>query len=206
MKLLIAIPTLDFMHYRFVESLTKLICKLSEDGIDYKVEFKSGTLVYHAREKLAIMAWQEGFTHVLWFDADMVFTEDIFDDLSFHDKDFVSGICHGRRPPHSSCLFSSIEPIQRLSLAEYPDRLFSVAASGFGCVLMKTEVLLAVKEKFGVCFMPTAALGEDLAFCNRATQCGYTLWADPAVRLGHIGHIEIWPEDEQKWAEGLHHY
>lgn len=203
MKLLIAIPTLDFIHYRFVESLTALMARLNAEGIEYEVNFKSGTLVYHAREKLALMARQEGFSHVLWFDADMVFTEDVLDDLLFHEKEFVSCVYHGRRPPHNSCLFKSLEPIDRFTLNEYPDRLFSIAGCGFGCVLMKTDVLIAVKQQFGVCFMPTAALGEDLAFCKRATDCGFTLYADPATRLGHIGHIEIMPEDEEKWAKCL---
>lgn len=46
MKLLIAIPTYDYMHFQFVECLTKLIRRLDEDGIDYEVDFQGGTLVY----------------------------------------------------------------------------------------------------------------------------------------------------------------
>ena len=53
MRLLIAIPTYDYMHYQFVECLTKLIRKLDEDEIDYQLAYQGGTLVYVGRDKLA---------------------------------------------------------------------------------------------------------------------------------------------------------
>ena len=37
MKLLIAVPTYDYMHFQFVECFTKLIRRLDEDGIDFEV-------------------------------------------------------------------------------------------------------------------------------------------------------------------------
>jgi len=204
MKLLIAIPTLDYMYHGFVDSLTKLIMRLKDDDVDFDVDIRSGTLVYHAREQLAAKARIENYTHVLWLDADMMFTDDLFDDLSFHEKDFVTGICHSRRPPYCSCVFSRITPeVERYTNSTYPESLFKVAGCGFACVLISTEVLRAVKQKFGVCFLPTAALGEDLAFCDRAIQCGYDIWADPATRLRHVGHVEITPEFEQQYMSKL---
>ena len=50
MKLLIAIPTYDYMHFQFVECLTKLIRRLDEDGIDFEVVYQGGTLVYVGRD------------------------------------------------------------------------------------------------------------------------------------------------------------
>ena len=100
MKLLIAMPSLDYMHSETVISLTRLIMRLKDEGVDFDVEIKTGTLVYVARDRIAYKAIDEGFTHVLWLDADMVFNDDLLDDLMFCEKDFVSGIAHGRRPPH----------------------------------------------------------------------------------------------------------
>lgn len=201
MKLLIAVPTLDFIHVNFAKSLTALIMRLNAEGIAFDVHFESGTLVYHARNKIAMKAIHEGFTHVLWFDSDMVFTDDIFDDLSFCEKPFVSGICHGRRPPHVSCLFKSIRPVERFT--EYPYQHFEIAACGFGCVLMETRILAEVKKKFGTCFLPIEDLGEDVAFCWRVSECGIKMYAEPSARLGHIGHITIYPEDAERWRDTL---
>ena len=201
MKLLIAIPSHDYMHLDFVKSLMALCKRLTEDGVDYDVNIHGGTLVYHGRDALAKAAF-EGYTHVLWLDADMVFTDSIVEDLQFSGKDFVSGIAHGRRPPHLSCLFSEIWPgIQRYE--EYPSNTFEVAGCGFGCVLMKTEILKAVWDKNGTCFFPMRELGEDLAFCKRATDLKFKIYAEPSVRLGHIGHIAIYPEYREQYVNSF---
>ena len=193
MKLLIAIPSHDYMHMDFVNSLLGLCRTLTEEGIEHDVRIHGGTLVYHGRDALATFAIDNGYTDVLWLDADMVFQNDILENLQFSNKPFVSGIAHGRRAPHVSCLFTEIYPeIKRFT--EYPTSTFKVAGCGFGCVLIKTEILKAVKDKHGTCFFPTRELGEDLAFCQRVTELGFEIWAEPTVRLGHIGHIAIYPE------------
>lgn len=193
MKLLIAIPTNDYIHHKFVECITALIRRLEADEVIYNICYQSGTLVYHARDALAFKAINEGYTHVLWLDSDMIFTPDILEDLMFSGKSFVSGIAHGRREPHHSCLFSEIWPgIERFT--EYPSNTFQVAGCGFAGVLIETSILKAVKDANGTCFFPMRELGEDLAFCKRAADLGYKIWAEPGVRMGHIGHITIYPE------------
>lgn len=192
MKLLIAIPTHDYLHYEFMSSLIRLVEKLKDDHVDYEVAIQGGTLVYVGRDKLAYKAIDEGFTHVLWLDADMVFTEDILDDLLFAGKSFVSAIYHGRREPHLSCLFDQIYP-EIVRYTTYPSNTFKIAGCGFGCVLIATDIMKAVRLKFGTCFFPTRELGEDLAFCQRVTECGYEMYAEP-IKLGHIGHIKVYPE------------
>ena len=195
MKTLIAVPAFDNIATKFVECLTALLQRLYKDGVSVDVKFITGTLVHAARDKLAIHAIQNGYTHVLWLDADMVFDDELLYDLQFSHKDFVTGIARSRRPPYVSCLFSDMSRIQRVE--EYPTDTFRVAGCGFACVLIKTEILKAVREKFNTCFLPTADLGEDLAFCDRAAKCGYAIWAEPAVKVGHIGHIVIYPDDAE---------
>lgn len=193
MKTLIAVPALDYIPAKFVECLTALLQRLNKDGVNVDVKFITGTLVYAARDKLAIHAIQNGYTHVLWLDADMVFDDEILYDLQFSHKDFVSGIARSRRAPYVSCLFSDLSRVQRVD--DYPNDTFRVAGCGFACVLVKTDILRAVREKFGTCFLPTADLGEDLAFCDRASKLGYAIWAEPAVKVGHIAQLTIYPDD-----------
>lgn len=202
MKLLICIPTLDFMHVGFVESLTNLIIRLKDERIDFDVMYKSGTLVYVGRDELATQAVLEQYTHTLWLDSDMVFQDDILDDLMFCEKPFVCGVYHGRRPPHCACTFTSLEPIARVE--EYPLEAFEIAGCGMAGVLIETRILSDVRKRFGTCFCPEKNLGEDLAFCKRVAACGYTMYCEPTARMGHIGHITIYPEDEQRWLSKLH--
>lgn len=199
MKLLIGIPSTDFLHVEFVKSLTRLILRLKEDKIDFTVHFESGTLVYVARDTIASKAINEGYTHVLWLDSDMVFTDDLLDALMFCDKPFVCGIFHSRRKGYHSALFKNIEIGQLERFEEYPSEPFEVAGCGFAGVLIETEVLKQVMIKHGTCFLPLKRYGEDLAFCKRAVELGFKIYAEPTAVMGHVGHITIYPEDHEKW-------
>lgn len=204
MKLLIAVPTYDYMHFQFVDCFTKLIRRLDEDDIDYEVAFQGGTLVYVGRDKLAKRAIEGGFTHMLWLDSDMVFTEELLDNLMFSGKDFVTGIAHGRRAPHMSCLFKKIWPgVDRWEGHDYPSTTFQVAGCGFACVLIKTSIVKAVYERNGTAFFPMRELGEDLAFCKRARELGYQIWAEPTAWMGHIGHITVYPEYQDIYGNSI---
>ena len=194
MKLLIAIPTTDFMHADFVNSLIKLTTRLQREGIAFEVDLVAGTLVYLARNKLACKAINKEFTHVLWLDSDMVFSDSIVEDLAFCGKDFVCGVFCSRRPPYSSCIFKSIKPAERVK--DYGKEPFRVAGCGMACVLVATEVMKKVQNHFGNCFTPTADYGEDLAFCWRAVSMGTEIWCEPTARVGHIAHVPIWPGEE----------
>lgn len=202
MKLLIAVPTLDTVPVDFLESLSKLIIRLKDDGVEFALKIEAGTLVYFARESLTRYAIANRFTHVLWLDSDMVFTDGIADDLQFCGKKIVTGIAHSRRPPYSSCLFTQIFPgVEKWQGNDYPAAPFQVAACGMAACLVAVEVLEAVRAKFGNCFQPMTdpiTYGEDVAFCWRAAQCGFEIWADPAVRVGHVSRRVIWPEG---WRE-----
>lgn len=201
-KLLIAVPTLDYVHSEFLRSLTNLVIHLKDRGVSFDVEIVSGTLVYVARDKLANKAMRGGYSHVLWLDSDMVFNAELVDDLMFSGQDFVSGIYHARRSPYFSCLFKSID-INTLERWEndYPKDTFEIAGCGFGCVLINTMVLKAVNTAFGTCFLPMKDLGEDLAFCKRVSDLNIKMYAEPGVRLGHVGHTTIYPEERDWWRE-----
>ena len=207
MKLLIAIPTRDYMHFEFVKRLTDLIQKLDEDEINYKIAYQGSTLVYIGRDKLARKAIDEGFSHVLWLDSDMVFESTLLDDLMFSGKSFVTGIAHGRRAPHFSCIFKEVYPkVDRWEYKDYPSTTFKIGGCGFACVLIETRILKAVWDKHGTCFFPTRELGEDVAFCVKARECGFEIYAEPTVRLGHIGHITIYPEYSETYASSIQNF
>jgi hypothetical protein len=203
MKLLIAIPSLDFMHVEFVKSLMGLIKSLDEESIDYEVKILSGTLVYLARDEIVSYAIGYEFTHVLWLDSDMVFTDQLFDDLYDTGKDFVCGVFHARRPGHQSCIFRSLTPPERYRWDEYPSVPFLIKGCGMAATLIKTSILLDVKQKYGSCFTPLPYLGEDLSFCKKADELGYEIWCEPCARVGHIGHITIYPEHEGGYLNNL---
>ena len=75
---------------------------------------------------------------------------------------------------------------------DYPeDGLFEIEGCGFGAVLMKAGVIRDVAETFHQTFGPIPGLGEDLSFCVRARNCGYKIWCDPTLQIGHKGSLII---------------
>lgn len=200
--LLIAVPALDYVNQMFVQSLIDLVEQLNREGVPHEVKFLCGTLVYVARDKLAQHALNNGFTQVLWLDADMVFPPSIYDDLNDWGKEITCAVFHSRRPPYVSAIFSSLAPIERVE--RYPIDLFRVEGCGMACVLMSVDALRRVcLANNGMMFLPTAELGEDLAFCQRARKIGIEIWCDGAARLGHVGHTVIYPEDHEYYMERL---
>ena len=192
MKLMIAVPTTDYVNADFIKSLFELTEELNRKRIYYKVEIQAGTLVYFARNKLACKAVNEKFTHVLWLDSDMTFKSQILDDLMDCGKEMVCGAFVSRRPPYAPCVYSSIEKGKVKKVDNFGTRPFRVDGCGFACVLTETQLISDVQQKFGAdVFTPTDYYGEDLAFCWRVKQIGREIWCEPTVRPGHIAHVPI---------------
>ena len=201
MKLLIAIPTMDTVPVEFMKSLVALVQDLDAEGTDYEVAYETGTLVYMARDRLADVAINGDYTHVLWLDSDMVFEPSLLEELQFSGKPFVTAIAHTRKPPYNSCLFKDIrlETLERWHGKDYPADTFEVAGCGMACVLMETAILKEVKNVYKTCFTPLPHYGEDISFCRRAGSLGYKMYAEPNIRLGHVGKYTVYPEEEERY-------
>jgi len=194
MKLMVAVPTTDYVHAEFVRCLGKLCIELAENGTEVDLQVQSGTLVYIARNRLARKAIDRGFTHVLWLDSDMTFGPNIVDDLLFCGKDMVCGVFVSRRPQYRPCVYSDIkDPGNMKPVENFGTEPFRVDGCGFATVLTSVSLLKAVWDKFGTCFRPTEDYGEDLAFCDRVKQIGGEIWCEPTVRPGHLAIVPVYP-------------
>ena len=197
MKLMVAVPTTDYVHADFMKCLVKLSMHLAKCGVDVDVHIVGGTLVYIARNRLAGRAISLGYTHVLWLDSDMTFDENILDDLLFCGKDMVCGAFVMRRPQWGPCVYTSIKEDGSLEkVREFGTEPFRVAGCGFAVVLTKVDLLKAVYDHVGTTFKPMEALAEDIAFCWRVNEIGGEIWCEPTVRPGHIAHIPVYAGDD----------
>ena len=189
MKTLIAVPCMDSVPTMFCQSLA-LMRKVDECTL----AMKSGSLIYAARNDLATLSIQLDADFVLWLDSDMVFDSDLlermFKTLKEKDLDILTGLYFRRVPPYTPVIFDKLEIVDEIcdwtEFREIPKDLFEVGACGFGCVLMKTDVFFDVQSKYGTMFAPILNNGEDVAFCWRARQCGYKIWCDPSIIVGHV--------------------
>ena len=124
----------------------------------------------------------------------MVFPPDTLERMikSIEKGDLITGLYFRRVSPFSPVLFDEFSITEQgakwTDFKQIPNEIFEVGGCGFGCVLMPTEVFVAVMSKFGHMFAPIGEVGEDLSFCWRARQCGYKIVCDPTIQLGHMGH------------------
>ena len=209
MKTMIAVPCMDQVPVEFCQSLTTL----RRVG-DCQISFHKGSLIYTARNALLGDAVKADADWMLWLDSDMVFSpsllEDMFKTAEAGNAEFVTGVYFRRVEPYTPTLFATLEmdPPSWTNVDEIPDKPFEVAGCGFGAVLLSMQIVWDVFAKFGPNpFTPMAEMGEDLAFCWRARQCGYKIIADPNLLLGHMGHTMItkahWKAFEQQRMSDL---
>ena len=194
MKTLIAVPCFDQVATQFCQSLTTM----TKVGDKCTVSFHVGSLISDAREKLALLAVSSEADYVLWLDSDMIFPSDTMERLMTHmkDHDIVTGLYFRRRPPFSPVIFKHLH-LDGVACSfedydDYPeDSLFEVEGIGFGCVLMKTDVLMDMFAKFETCFSMLGRNGEDVSFSLRARELGYKIMCDSSIKCGHVSYTTV---------------
>lgn len=198
MRTMIAVPCMDQVPALFTNSLASLQ-KVDECTLAMQI----GSLIYDSRNQLAAKAIQMNYDYVFWLDSDMVFPTDtlvyMHKVMAENNLDILSGLYFRRRPPYSPVLFDKFEiddsGCHWTEFEDIPDSLFEIGACGFGCVLMKTSVLVGTYlDHNGQLFQPIMGVGEDCAFCWRARESGYKIWCDPKATLGHVGHMTVTKE------------
>lgn len=199
-KILVCVPAMDMVASGFAQSLAML----RKGGHEVSIMFQCGSLVYDSRNKLAKEALKMGVDYTMWFDSDMIFMPDTMLKLLEADKPFVSGMYFRRSHPYTLVAFDEIDcENKKWTDAKIPTELTTVGGVGFGCVLLKTEVLFEVAAKFGCWFDPINGFGEDLSFCWRAKEAGYDVWLDPSVSCGHVGHVVVTEAMSRAIQEGI---
>lgn len=207
MKVYVAVPCLDQVSAKFVQCLLEL-----EKPYDTEIEphLNIGTLVYDSRRTLAEKAIGSKAEYTLWLDSDMVFMPDTLVGMlnTMRDKrlDILAGAYYKRRHPWTPTIYNKVRitgmGVEIENYDELPNELFEIEGCGFGCVLMKTDVLLNVLVKHGLMFNPIGIVGEDLSFCWRARKCGYKIYCDPSIVLGHEVHSVITKSNRSMFAHG----
>lgn len=198
-KVLFACPIFKYQDIKIREN-HKHIRETSSHYVDYMEII--GASVEHAKKIMYEKFLETDYDYFFNVDADIFFFEgenNPIDELIEQDKDIVSGIYTLKVPPYRP----SHRPID---LQEYyeknkefpkdykfiiPNELHEIMFSAGGCCMIKREVIKKLVEKYQVPNLPMIHakeyLSEDFAFCYRARQEGYKIYALPSIKLGHAG-------------------
>lgn len=140
---------------------------------------------------------------LLWVDADMAFEHEALPQLlASADADkrpVVGGLCFGASygrlfPTIYQFVQTEAGGVSTVRVNEYPDdALVACGATGAAFLLIHRRVLEAMRERaFNASFpwfqeteLAGQPAGEDITFCIRAGVCGFPVYVDTGVKIGH---------------------
>lgn len=149
------------------------------------------------RDASADLALREGFTHLLFLDADMVWPTDVIERMLRHyDAGIVGGLYCLKGPPYAPVALADEVPVDGSSIrhyafqTEYGRALVPVNVLGMGCTLVPVQVFRDLGARpwfeYGNDDLGWPLVSEDVTFCQRAQAAGYPILFDPTVKCGHV--------------------
>lgn len=201
-NLAICVPSQDSWYADFAISVMGMhqllhYHPLSED-FKHNLINERGSLITYQRENLADNAINGGATHILWLDSDMKFPPNMVHRLFKHDLPVVA--CNYVKRaipamPNTKSLDGKLIATNRDSHG-----LVEAKSTGFGAVLMKTEVLKDTpKPWFDLVWMDKGEgekpemMGEDVFFFHKMlhfTDHRLFIDHDASQHVSHIGTFE----------------
>ncbi len=139
----------------------------------------------------------------LWFiDDDHGFTPDIVTRLLDREVDIVAPVCLRRTQPFLPVPTGLDGDFLRLNNYR-PDELVEVMFAGSAGMIVRRGVLDAMEPPW---FLYENGVSEDVGFCKKAVEAGFTVHVDMSVRLGHTTVATVWPvwdDEQERWMTGF---
>lgn len=197
-NILVAIPTNKYIEPDTFKSIFDL-----KVPTGYKLDFQYfyGYQIDQIRNLIA--DWGKRYDYLFCVDSDIVLPYDCIEKMLSADKDIISGLYIQRIPGRQilEIYKDSNNGVTNHQFEEVKDLgVFQIASCGMGCCLIKSDVLRKMEYPH---FVYTSAIShahtfsEDIYFCCKAREAGFTVWADSSIRCEHIGQTKfILPEVE----------
>jgi FkbM family methyltransferase len=198
--ILIAVPTNKYIETETFKSIYDL-----EVPEGYKTHFQYfyGYNIDQIRNLIA--DWAKGYDYLFSVDSDIVLPKDALSKMIAANKDIISGLYIQRfTDRHVLEIYHSI-PGGGMTHTPYEwiegRGVVPIAGCGFGCVLVKSEVIRAISYPH---FVYKSALtmrdtvSEDTFFCKKARDHGFEIFADTSIICEHIGATKFLVRSQRK--------
>jgi len=176
------------------------------------------SLITRGRNTLIAKAmFDKTVTHVLFIDADLAFSPEHIFKLLLHKKEMIAGLYPKKTLPPDFVVNCSPEFVGSDGQIKLENGLMPITRAGTGFLLISRETIEKLmiaypstkfNNNIGLpkeldeymynlfdCWVSTdnarELLSEDWAFCCRARGIGIDIWADPSVRIPHIGTFQF---------------
>jgi hypothetical protein len=198
-KLAVLVPCRDMLHAGFSKCLVELVKLNTMNGIDTHVVYDASTVLLTQRARLAAEAQTIGAEYMLWLDSDMVFPPTTALRLLAHNEPVVACNYIRRQLPAKGVAYESIGDWENPLPFEPQDELVPVEGIGMGCMLVKTSILQEIPKpwfEFHWTEESNDHLGEDMDFCMKMADAGYTVKVDTnlSMEMRHLGTWAFGPD------------
>lgn len=198
------------MESRYVNSLLETTAYLTDNSISWKYVNGVSSIVAIARERCLfkdpvnrgvgeeIFNGEFDYEKIFWIDSDMSWTVEEFMKLLNSDKDAITGSCVVGNN-HDVAIFPEMcgYMLSKGAIISLPQKPQMIEACGMAFFVIRkgvfeaterpwfSDIEIKTKDRNGndinwICG------SEDIAFCERIRRAGFSIWADPTVRPGHI--------------------
>lgn len=239
MKLIVAMPVHRTIEPATMHTLMANYSKFDKGKIGFTIT-QGVTLLEDARNSLVDRFLNSDAERLLFLDDDMVIpcgstalfngyygidvpekfsSRVLLNELWNSNKDVIGALYFGRNArgvAQYSEAFQSKEEDKRAHNLEY-DGVQETKWVGTGCMMVKREVFLKIREMAPTLFPATvprqpnmphgwfnrlnADTGEDVSFCARARECGFSVHVHKGAIAGHIGPMIFGPHNTAGRAE-----
>lgn len=200
----VAIPMTALQHRTAVIHFLLLMRELRPD--DHLIVKNETAVVSAARNGIVeeFLRLPEEVEYLFMFDDDMVIPVGTVDAMTFRQLPFLSGLCTRKTYPYTP-VPSIAAPVTKTGVQfgeiteEYhtltslvPDSgVHEVHGTGGACLCLRRDLLKALDPPW----FKFEGGGEDLYFCRKVRQAGYTVAVDTHIRPGHVGeHVATYDE------------
>jgi len=114
--------------------------------------------------------------------------------VAFHWADDSMTKCHSASQDIREWIVEHNVPVtsEPQIIDTYNSSLLEVGVLGFGCTLIRRDVIEELTRFHGDIFGGhDVDIGEDVYFCRQAQMAGYKIYVDMANIIGHLAHYDV---------------
>ncbi len=199
-KILIAVPTAKNIEVETFKSIHDIVVP---DGYTTEFQYFYGYRIDQIRNLIADWMVKGDYDYLFSIDSDITFPAETLEKFINHNQDMVTGIYRQRKPQQIIEIYNGMGynvSWSDLSIAAdaSENHLVEIGGCGFGCVLIKKEVFTGIPYphfEYHVSLDHNNTVSEDVDFCRKATDKGFTIWCDTTIQCGHLGQHDYRIQD-----------
>lgn len=140
-----------------------------------------------ARERVIDLSLAHGADYILFYDADMIFTPDVFLKLLRHKLPVVAALAFTAREPIAPVIYKFTPTPDGTKFQSDPifdykrDALQQVDAIGFGVVMIQASVFRQMPKPW----FSSPGVGEDIQFSAFCKKAGIPIYVDTSAKTIH---------------------